>query len=153
MKTQRLFAAGLTLVIGSTIANSAIARDTSRDEHYIRATESAICDAFVSSEADVLRDDLDEHFTLTDAKGAVTTREQTIGAVVRRDPVYLLYRNHDQKVSLSGDTAIVTGITSTQGHTGGGSTFSDDYAYTDNWIHEDGRWKLAASHASALPAK
>jgi ketosteroid isomerase-like protein len=153
MKTQRLFKMGLALIIGSATANAAIARDTSHDEHFIRATESAICDAFVSSDADVLRDDLDDHFTLTDAKGAVTTREQTILAIKQREPVYLLYRNHDQTVRLSGDTAIVAGITSIQGHTGGGSTFSDDYAYTDNWIHEDGRWKLAASHASALPAK
>jgi len=145
MKIRWLVAAGLAIAAGS-----AIARDASQDEHSIRHNESAICDAFESSDGDALRNRLDERFTLTDSKGVVTNRDQTVAAVAKRDPAYLMFRNHDQKVRLYGDAAIVTGITTTQGHDGGGSTFAADYAYTDTWVYEDGRWMLAASHAGFL---
>lgn len=131
-------------------AGSAIARDTSQDEHSIRHNESAICDAFESSDGDALRNRLDEHFTMTDSKGVVTDRDKTVAAVANRNPVYLMFRNHDQKIRLYGDAAIVTGITSAQGHDASGSTFAADYAYTDTWIYEDGHWMLAASHAGFL---
>ncbi len=147
MKTQWLVTTILALAAGV-----AFARDASKDEGFILRAEAAICSAYESSDADVLRDDLDEHFTLTDSRGVVTSRDQEIAAVAKRDPVYLVFRNHDQKVRVYGDAAVVTGVTTTQGHSGG-STFEGDFAYTDTWIHLDGRWKLAASHASRLPAK
>ena len=150
MKKQWLIAAGFALFASFAIANSAFARDTSQDEHSIRHVESAICDAFESSDADALRSRLDDHFSLTDSKGVVTDRDQTVASVARRDPAYLMFRNHDQKVRLYGDSAIVTGITTTQGHDIGGSTFAADYAYTDTWVYVDGHWLLAASQATCL---
>lgn len=148
MKAHSLIVAGLVLFTGS-----AVARDTSQDEHSILRAETAICDAYESSDGDALRNRLDDGFTLTDSKGAVTNRDKSVNDVVRRDPVYVMFRNHDQKVRLYGDAAIVTGITSQQGHTGGGTKFDGDYAYTATWVYRDGRWKLAASHASLLPTK
>lgn len=143
----------LMATVGVLLAGSAMARDTSQDEHSILRAEAAICEAYESSDGDAVRNRLDDGYTLTDPKGVVTGRDKNVNDVARRDPVYILFRNHDQKVRLYGDAAVVTGITSQQGHTGGGTTFDGDYAYTDSWIYRDGRWKLAASHVSLLPKK
>jgi ketosteroid isomerase-like protein len=144
MKTIAWIAAGLLLA-----AAAAIARDTSQDEHNILRAEAAICDAYEAGDGDALDNRLADDFTLTDSKGAVTNRSQEISAVAHRDPAYLVFKNHDQKVRLYGDAAIVTGVTTLQGHTSN-TTFAGDYAYTDTWVNRDGRWKLAASHASLL---
>jgi ketosteroid isomerase-like protein len=128
------------------------ARDVSQDERNILRAEAAICSAYEEGDGDTVRNRLVDGFTMTDSKGAVTNRDKEADAVARRDPTYLLFKNHDQKVRLYGDAAVVTGITSLQGHTAS-STFAGDYAYTDTWVYSDGRWKLAASHASLLKAK
>jgi ketosteroid isomerase-like protein len=144
MKMHWLIAAGLALSAGS-----ATARDTAQDQRNVLRAEAMLCDAYESSDADVFRDNLDERYTRTDAKGVVANRDQTVASVARRDPTYVTYRNHDQTVRLYGDTAIVTGITTIQSHSGA-MKFEGDFQYTDTWIHGDGRWKLAASHASLL---
>jgi len=131
---------------------AAWARDTAQDEHFILRAEAVICSAYEEGDADSLRNKLDDGFTLTDSKGTVTTRDQELASVAHRDPAYLVFKNHGQKVRVYGDAAVVTGITTLQGHTAGG-TFAGDYAYTDTWVYRDGHWMLAASHASLLKAR
>ncbi len=150
MKTHWMIVAVTSvLALGSTLATHAGVRDATQDERFIRTTEASVCDAFQSGDADVLRNALDDHFTLTDSKGVVTNRDQTVANGARQDPAYLVFHNHDQCVRVYGDAAIVTGVTSMQSHTAG-ATSAGDYAYTDTWVHVDGRWKLAARHASLL---
>jgi ketosteroid isomerase-like protein len=48
-----------------------------------------------------------------------------------------------------GDAAIITGITTVKSHSDG-KPFEGDFQYTDTWVRRDGRWLLAASHASRL---
>lgn len=149
MTTPWTVAAARVLALGCALAGTAYARDQAQDERYIRTTEASVCDAFQAGDADVLRNALDDHFTLTDSKGVVANREQTVAAVARRDPAYLIFHNHDQSVRVYGDAAIMTGVRTMQSHTAG-ATSAGDYAYTDTWVHVDGRWKLAASHESLL---
>lgn len=137
--TRWCVAAALWLVVGA-----AMARDAASDEHSIRHVESAICDAYEAGDGNSLERRITEDFTLTDDKGVVQNRNQVVRSVARRDPVYLAYRSHDQQVSLNGDSATVTGITSLQGHTAN-TTFAGDYSYTEKWVYIDGRWKLAAN--------
>ncbi len=135
-------------MIFALATGSAMARDASQDAKFILHAETAICSAYEEGDGDSLRNRLTDDFTLTDSKGAITNRDQEVRAVTQRDPVYLVFKNHDQKVRMYGDTAVVTGVTTLQGHTAS-STFAGDYAYTDTWVYRDG-WKLAASHASLL---
>jgi ketosteroid isomerase-like protein len=136
-------------VVAILATGSALARDAAQDERSIRHAETAICDAYEAGDGDSLANRLTDDFTLTDSKGIVTGRDKNVHEVASRDPAYLMFRNHDQKVRLYGDAAVVTGITSLQGHTAN-ATFAGDYAYTDTWVYVDRRWKLAASHASLL---
>jgi len=114
--------------------------------------EAELCHAFEVGDAAVAKRDLDETFTLTDSHGGVTDYARNVADIEHRDPAYTVFRNHDQKLRLYGDAAIITGITSVRGHAGK-DAFDGDSQYTDTWIRRGGRWRLAASHASRLPAK
>jgi ketosteroid isomerase-like protein len=120
-------------------------------ESEIRRVEAALCLAFQDGDADTLRRDLDPTFTLVDSRGNVTDFAQNIAEVEKRDPLYSEFRNHDQVVRVYGDSAIVTGITSVKG-TSGGEAFAADFRFTDTWVHRKDGWKLAASHASRIAA-
>ena len=146
MNRRVLAAAAL---FASTVGGSH-ARDVAQDEREIRRVEGALCQAFENADAETLRKDLDPGFTLTSSTGAVTDYEQNIAEVARRDPAYEIFRNHDQKVRLYGNAAIVTGVTSIKGQSGG-KAFAGEFQFTDTWVYTAGHWKLAASHASRLP--
>jgi ketosteroid isomerase-like protein len=49
-----------------------------------------------------------------------------------------------------GDTAVVL-VESDQTGTHDGSPFSMTFRYTDTWVFEGDRWRLAVRHASAAP--
>ena len=132
------------------LAGSAHARDGAGDEREIRRAEALLCHAWESGDAVTLRKYLDARFTLTSSRGEVSDLAQNVAEVAKRDPAYEVFRNHDQKVRLYGDAAIVTGITTIKGSSGG-KPFEGDFQYTDTWVRSGGMWKLAASHASRLP--
>jgi hypothetical protein len=144
MKLHLLFATAL-----AAFAVTAQARDRAQDEREILRVEAALCRAFETGDTKTLRDGLGEHFTLTDSSGNVTGLEQNLAEVARRDPVYETFRNHDQKIRLYGDAAVVTGITTLKGRSGT-SGFAGDFQFTDTWIHDNGKWKMVSSHASRL---
>jgi ketosteroid isomerase-like protein len=131
-------------------AGSASARDAAQDRRDLLQAEAVLCQAFEDGDADTLRQWMDASFTLTDSKGTVTDFAQNLDEVARRDPHYDVFRNHGQDVRLYGDAAIVTGVTTVRGRSGN-EAFAADFQYTDTWVYRDGRWKLAASHASRLP--
>jgi ketosteroid isomerase-like protein len=120
----------------------------------VKADEAAIldrihkaCAAFEKGEVPYLVEFLDETFTLTDTRGQVTTREQNLDEVRKRDPRYDVFRNHQMKVRIYGDAAVVTGITSVKG-TSGGQAFAADLQFTDTLIKRGGTWRMVSSHVS-----
>ena len=131
------------------VAHAADVRDAAQDEKEIRRVEAELCKAFENGDAKTLRANMDSRFTQVTSRGEVTDLDQNIAEVSKRDPYYDEFRNHDQKVRLYGDAAIIIGITTTKGKTGGES-FDMDFKYTDTYIYRDGHWLLAASHASRL---
>ncbi|HEU4663330.1 MAG TPA: nuclear transport factor 2 family protein [Dokdonella sp.] len=141
-------------VLALFAANAAPAGDRSArdaaDARELLRVEAELCRAFEGGDAPTARRDLDHAFTLTDSRGTVTGYAQNVAEIERREPRYDAFRNHGQAVRLYGDAAIVTGVTTVKG-TSGRDAFAADFAYTDTWVRRDGRWKLAASHASRLP--
>ena len=150
---MRVRASMLRFVLGAlsvlVSAPAAVARGTNADEREILRVEAILCEAFEKGDADTLRSHLDARFTLTNSRGEVTDFAQNLREVANREPFYDVFRNHEQKVRLYHDAAIVTGITTVKGHSGT-QAFDGDFQYTDTWVRESSRWKLAASHASRL---
>jgi len=128
------------------------AGDKNADETELRGVEAAICQAFESGDAGTLRKLLDPTFTLTNSRGEITDLQANLAEVASREPRYDEFRNHDQKLRLYGDAAIVTGITTVKG-TAAKAPFAADFQFTDTYVRRDGHWLLAASHASKIAEK
>lgn len=147
MKPHWLLAAAMAITVPAAHAG-----DKARDEREILRVEAELCRAFERGDVATLREGLDERFTLTDSSGKVTDLAQNLAEVERREPFYESFRNHGQSIRLYGDAALVTGITSIKGRSGG-QAFAADFQFTDTWVRVGGRWKMAASHASRLPSR
>jgi hypothetical protein len=137
-----LFLIALALPAGATLA-----RDAASDEKEIRTVEAVLCRAFESGDAATLRKHMDRTFTQTSSRGEVTDFEQNVAEVARREPRYEVFRNHDQKVRLYGDTA-----TSWHHH---GQGHCRRQAVPSDFVHGHvdpprRALKIAASHASRL---
>jgi hypothetical protein len=136
-------------LLAFALAGAAVAHDAARDEREILRVEAVLCKAFEAGDGATLRKYLDPHLTLTSSRGVVTDFEQNVAEVTSREPRYEVFRNHEQKVRLYGDSAIILGITTVKG-VAGGEPFAADFQYTDTWVRAKDGWKLAASHASKL---
>jgi ketosteroid isomerase-like protein len=147
--TRFLRRAGLALA--GAAAFSAVAAPPPADPHAaLLQAEAAACKAFEDGDAAFLRKALTDDFTLVDSRGNVTGLEQNLAEVAAREPYYDEFRNDGQRVRMYGeDTALIVGVTHIRGKAGG-EAFAADFRYTDTWIRRDGRWLLAASHASRL---
>jgi ketosteroid isomerase-like protein len=139
----------LTLSLSLSLAVPAATRHSADEAAVVQALHRA-CEAFRTGEASFLVGFLDEHFTLTDTAGRVTTREENLAEVRKREPRYEVFRNHSMKTRIYGETAVVNGITSLKG-TAGGTPFEADVQFTDTLVKRDGTWRLVASHVSPLP--
>jgi ketosteroid isomerase-like protein len=140
----------LLAAISMATAATTNTRDAESDRRDILRVEAMLCRAFEVGDAEVLRDGLDETFTLVDSRGVIIDRAQNLAEMASGVVDYEVFRNHDQAVRLYGDTAIVIGITTVKGKSGE-TAFAADFRFTDTWIRRDGGWRMAASHATRLP--
>ncbi len=114
-------------------------------------TERELCTAYLKSDANAIARGVMEDYTLTNSTGKITTRSEDIEEAKRNDPKYEMFENHDMKVRVHGDTAVVTGQTHTEGISGGKS-FDSEFQFTDTFVKDGGHWRLLAGHVSKLPA-
>jgi ketosteroid isomerase-like protein len=128
---------------------AAASASASAEEKAVLDAIHRACDAFQKGETAFLTEFLHEGFTLTDTRGVVTTREQNLTEVRNREPKYEVFKNHGMTVRVYGDTALVNGITTVKG-TSGGNAFAADLQFTDTLIKRNGRWTMVASHVSPL---
>lgn len=107
------------------------------------------CRAYQDGNADRIAELLTPDFTLTDAAGVVTTREDDLRNARTGAIRYTVFENHDMIARLYGDSAVVTGITRVRG-SAGETAFSADFQFTDTLVRQNDRWRVAASHISRL---
>ena len=94
-----------------------------------------------------------EDFTLTASDGAITTRDDEINELKSGKVTYQIFENRDMKVRLYGDrTAVVTGRTVVKG-VYEKTAIDAEFQFTDTLVWKDGRWRIAASHASRIKPK
>lgn len=122
------------------------------DEAAIRNVERALCDAIRTGDADGIARLEDETYTLTNTHAEVSTRADDITDAKKGEIRYTEFRNHDTTVRLYGDAAIVLGITSLKG-TSGGKPFALDVRFTDTYVRRADGWKIAASQATRIDKK
>lgn len=127
-------------------------RAWSADEREVvmQVTQRA-CDAFRLGDMAMVERLLAPEFTLVNSDATVQKRAEVIAEVRSGDPKYEIFRNHSMTAHVFGDAAIVQGITSLKG-TSGGKPFATDVRFTDTLIRRGGEWRLVVSHVTRLPA-
>jgi predicted SnoaL-like aldol condensation-catalyzing enzyme len=127
------------------------ATDSAATEEEVKAVTQRACEAFLRADLAAVEDLLAPQFTLVGSDGSVQPREQALAEVRAREPKYEVFRNHDMVAHVYGDAATVQGITSIKG-TSGGKPFALDVRFTDTLVRIDGRWRIAVSHVTRIPA-
>jgi ketosteroid isomerase-like protein len=121
----------------------------SKEEQRVMQVTQDACLAFL--EADLAAADalLAPGFTLVNSSAVVQPREEVLAEIRNRDPVYDEFRNHSMSARVFGDAAIVQGITTVKGKSGG-NAFAVNVRFTDTLIREKGQWRLVVSHVTAM---
>jgi ketosteroid isomerase-like protein len=109
-------------------------------------------DALVKANLVFLDQILAEDYMFTSPVGEVLTKAQMLAELKSGEDVVSSVVNHDMKVRVYGDAAVVTGH-STYKETVQGNDISGEYRWTDTWIRKDGRWQCVADHASRVAHK
>jgi ketosteroid isomerase-like protein len=141
------FARALCL-IAALFLNSAIAAPTPEQEA-MTATQAA-CEAFRMRDIPALERLLAPEFNLVSSNSEVQSRAQAIQEVRDGDPQYDRFENHSMTARVYGDAAVVQGITSLKGRSGG-KPFALDVRFTDTLVRVKGNWIIVVSHVTRIP--
>jgi ketosteroid isomerase-like protein len=146
MLRLRFFMVLVLAVLAAPAVNAASAR-----EREAMAATQAACDAFRLRDIAALERLLAPEFTLVSTSAEVQSRAQALQEVRDGDPQYERFENHSMTARVYGDTAVVQGITSLKGRSGG-KPFALDVRFTDTLVHTEGRWTLVVSHVTRIPS-
>jgi uncharacterized protein (TIGR02246 family) len=128
-------------------------KSSSKSEEAVIKTLRDICQAYEKKDTDFLLKYMTEDFTLTASDGSITTRDDEIKELKSGKVTYQIFENRDMKVRLYGEkTAVVTGRTVVKGEYEK-SPIDAEFQFTDTLVFRDGRWRIAASHASRIKPK
>ena len=129
---------------------AALAETATDESAAVLRAERDGCVAYLRGDADTIAKFLTDDYTLTNSKGEITTAADDIEDAKTGSVHYDVFENYDMKVRVYGDhTAIVTGKTKVQGHAQG-KALDIIVQFTDTFVKQNGRWRLAAGHVSRL---
>jgi hypothetical protein len=139
-------------VLLSLLGSASFAADSpppTRDELAVMQVTQDACVAFLEADVAAAEALLAPGFTLVNSQAVVQSRDEVLAEIRNRDPVYSEFRNHSMTAKVFKDAAIVQGITTVKGSSGGQS-FDVNVRFTDTLIRERGRWRLIVSHVTAI---
>lgn len=149
MKTLRLLLSTFLMTLLSLLAQPAMS--ASAQEQEAMAATQAACDAFRLGDIPAIERLLAPEFVLVDTQANVQTRAEAIAEVRSGDPQYERFHNHGMTARVYGDTAVVQGITSLKGRSGG-KPFALDVRFTDTLVRVNGQWRMVVSHVTRIPS-
>lgn len=150
MKHAPMYRSALVAAILLRLAAPVLAVQAPEDE--VMGLTQAACDAFRTRDVAALEEFLAPEFTLVSSNSEVQTRAQTLAEVRSGDPKYEVFRNHGMTARVYKDAAVVQGVTSLKGQSGG-KPFALDVRFTDTLVKEKGKWRLVVSHVTRIPTK
>ena len=130
---------------------AAILAETPPDESAaVLQAERNGCVAYLRGDADKIANFLTNDYTLTNSKGEISTAADDIEDARSGRVHYDVFENYDMKARVyGGHTAIVTGRTKVKGNAQG-KPIDIIVQFTDTFVKQSGRWRLAAGHVSRL---
>src|SRR5688572_12566198 len=113
----RIVSLSALLVCSVVIAADAPA-PSPEEQRVMQVTQDA-CVAFLTGDLEAAEPVLGPGCTLANSSAVVQTREEVLSEIRNRYPVYTEFRNHSRTARVFGNAAIVQGITSVKGTSGG----------------------------------
>jgi ketosteroid isomerase-like protein len=108
------------------------------------------CVAYLRGDAETIAIFLTDDYTLTDSKGKISTAADDVEDARSSRVHYDVFENYDMKARIyGGHTAIVTGKTKLKGNVQG-KPIDIVVQFTDTFVKQSDRWRLAAGHVSRL---
>jgi len=127
-----------------------LAQTPSDESAAVLQAEREGCAAYLHGDAGKIANFLTDDYTLTNSKGEITTAADDIEDAKSGRVHYDVFENYDMKVRIYDDhTAIVTGKTKVKGNAQG-KPIDIVVQFTDTFVKQGGRWRLAAGHVSRL---
>jgi hypothetical protein len=124
---------------------------TARIEAELMQIERDIGDANVRRDKAYFEKIEAEEFIFTDSGGGLTNKTEDVGSFDKPagDTKLISYTPDEMKVTVYGDTAVVTGrVTSVYRGPKGEATIRS--RFTDVFVKKNGRWQIVAGHSSRL---
>ncbi len=119
----------------------------------LRAAESRLQAAQLTSDVEVLTELLDDRVLFTAPDGGLHTKQDDLGAHRSGQQVMSRVDQEDLRVLVSGDTGVTWFLGTLEAAIGGGPPQTARMRYTRTWVHDDGTgWRIVAAHASMLGA-
>jgi ketosteroid isomerase-like protein len=127
-----------------------LAQAASDESAAVLQAERDGCVAYLRGDAGKIANFLTDDYTLTNSKGDITTAADDIEDARTGRVRYDVFENYDMKARVyGGHTAIVTGKTKVKGNAQG-KPIDIIVQFTDTFVKQSGRWRLAAGHVSRL---
>jgi ketosteroid isomerase-like protein len=127
---------------------SVLGQTPSDESAAVLQAEREGCAAYLHGDAGKIANFLTDDYTLTNSKGEITTAADDIEDAKSGRVHYDVFENYDMKVRIYDDhTAIVTGKTKVKGNAQG-KPIDIIVQFTDTFVKQSGRWRLAAGHVS-----
>ena len=113
-------------------------------EEELLKLEKEFTEAIVKNDAEGIGRFLADDWVIIDADGAIIDKARFLGVIKSGDLSHQMMESDEVRVRIYGDTAIVTGLTATNGKFIG-EEFSTQERGTDVFVKQDGRWRCVFS--------
>jgi uncharacterized protein (TIGR02246 family) len=145
----------LACILSVTVTTNAqqTAADGAPAEQAVRQLERAWLDAYEKFDAEAMDRIVSEDFVITHPNGKMQTKEQLMKMIRGPKPPSagpMRLFTEDVQPRVYGDTVILRGRVITEMQKDG-QPHRDESRYTDVYVQTNGRWRVVASHLSALP--
>ncbi len=145
---SRVYVAVFGMVAG-VILSLGVAAQTGNVQQTLLQLERDWEQANAKNDTAALERILAPEFVSTDSEGRLTTRDQFFMRRKSGQVTFNTYTQDDYKVSVIGDTAIVTGRSTYKGARDG-KALSEQVRWTDVFVRRNGGWQAVTTHSSRV---
>jgi ketosteroid isomerase-like protein len=144
----------VTSVVGLVFGVAILAQtQTESAEQELIKLENRWNDAIVKHDWAFFDQILVDDYISTNFDGSVGTKADFLEFLRSGESVIASSIVDDMKVRIYGDTAVVTGRTTTVNEQYQDKDLSGQYRWTDTWVKRAGRWQCVAEHVSRIAQK
>ena len=125
---------------------------TGKAEEELLKLEEAFAEAIVKNDLEGIGRLVADDWIIIDPNGGIVDRTRFFEVIKSGALAHDIMESEDFRVRVYGDSAVVTGITRTNGRFMG-QEFSTHERATDVFVRREGRWQCVLTHLTRFPEK